>query len=60
MGFSLAASCGVLGVVAKLITRKASVRLDTKQLMAEHPEIDYESYKKVGKPTLSLTIKETK
>ena len=45
-------------VLAKITTRKPSVTLDKKKLMADHPEIDFKAYEKVGKPSLSLTIKE--
>jgi|GEM_PF-5506438 len=46
------------GFVAVVTPRKGSVRLDTKRLKAEHPEIEWSEYEKRGADTVALTIKE--
>lgn len=44
--------------IAILEPRKGSVTVDTKRLLADHPEIDKSPYEKQGAPTVALKLKE--
>lgn len=48
--------CG--NFVAVLEPRKGSVTIDTKRLLADHPEIDKSPYEKQGAATVALKLKE--